>query len=1310
MKKTFLRSFAVAAIMVVGSIAVNAKVLVPFGVLLNQPWEGKFFYALRNAEQQAPADWYVADFDDTVWGTVQGPISQAGNLSYLNTVWTENYSSYWVRTHFTIDELNDSKSYTFYAAHDDECVAYLNGVQIYNNGSVQNYSTNYLTGDARAALKKGDNVLAVYVSDSGGGGMFMDFGLYENDLNDIVTHSDVQVAIQNDAKYPWTSSGAEAYNTNNASVAYSTSWLTMQYSSTYRTELIFDWYEYNYSQHQPLELYIDGILVGSTNNSSWNTARFYVDAGDHIVAFRDSIGNYNYYRNASGVRNIKVKELLPLETVVLTENSQPLTFLNNDTYPWTIEDGYIQNGNYGFANTSSSFSTTFTIDKTSKLSYEVAISASSSENHRINIYVNGVQWEWWTAQRDFTYDVWALEPGTYTVEWKDTTKNSNTYYAQIRNIELSNNWVNVELATAGTLGYEVLYTPGVDVLTDVEFLKIKGPLNASDWTDIKNMTNLLALDLSEADITDLPNQVFDGKSLLSSVILPEGLKTIGEYAFRGTDIRKMHVPSTVNTIGQRAFESTPLAYLTFADNSQMNTIGVYAFNNCTSLQSVDFGDNSQLQTISERGFASCTQLKSVNFGSNSVLTTINRGAFFNCYSLQEVQLPNTVTEVWYGAFQSCTSLKSIVFSDAMTVIRDHVCYGCSALEEVHLPVALEGIYMRSFVGTTSLKEIDIPATVNEIRAQAFENSGIESIKLPITMQYLYRYAFNNCKSLKYVELPSYLERGAYLGYYDYTYSADGSEHYRDNYRHYGYRYNFQNCTALETVVMRSATPPVIDEDPFNGAQAKSAITLVVPSFSVVNYKLDTYWYQFGTIVEGDDVDYWKLTSPLMLTNNRRMQGKPDVDLYYGGQLTVGGNAPFPMGQFNMFVNESDPGRLLNTCENMTADAATTKFSVDANKWYFFTPLYDVAIADIDVSNGASYVFRYYDAQNRAANGTKNNASWKNVDTDKLLGGQGYIFHCNTACTITFPADAAGQAKLFGTTDVTRTLTVNEAESTANRSWNYIGNPYPCYYDIYYMDFTAPITVWNGSTYQAYSIADDEFVLRPMQSFFVQKPDAVDQIIFHKEGRQLTTSIAHGAAARAAQHSSRYLFNIGITFNNEFNELDELAEADVTRVVINDQASLSYEIERDAAKFMSFEAGVPQLFTLDQEGNSYAINERPLSTGQVALAYYADQEGYYTISALRSDGEVSLYDAEQDITIDLTTEDYTFHTEATDGVNNSRFMLVFSVKGNGGETTGISDNNRETINNNGSVFDLQGRKTIATKKGIYVKDGRKVVNK
>lgn len=1282
MKKSMdFRSFAMIILTMMGCIAVNAKAIIPFGQLYKTAWDAKYFYA-KSGGEAAPDDWYAADFDDSAWGTLTMPITSEDGLAYFNTIRPDERCRYWVRGHFTLSEVRDDQVYYIQYAHDDECSLYLNGTKLFDESGTANYNTYKLSANQVNLLKKGDNVLCMYVNDSGGGGMYLDFGLYEDegDFQDIVASSDVQISFSNDATYPWTLNGSNAVN-GNCGKSYSTSWLSMSFYSSKRVEVKFDWYMYNYSTHQALQVYIDGVLQNSTTNSSWNTPRFYLDAGEHVIAFRDSIGSNGNNNNTSGIKNIRIREIKPLETVVLTENSQPIQFVNEDKYPWTIEDGYIQNGNYGYNNTTSRISTTFTVEKTSKFSFLYRCmradgNSGSSSYHQTKFKVNGIQFNYAENRTEFNNRMFiGLEPGTYTIEIVDSVWNTNTaYVSQLKDVELSNNWIEVELASAGTLGYEVLYCPGVNVLTDVEFLKIKGPMNAQDWTDIKNMTKLLAVDLSEAIISEIPNNAFDGKDFINSVILPERITRIGEYAFRGTNIRCINIPSTVTLISQYAFYGTPIQHVTFAENPQIETISVFAFAGCSSLQDV-------------------------NFGNNTKLTKIDNAAFYNCKALHEVEIPNTVTSMGYAVFQDCTSLKSISFSEAITFINDHMCSGCSSLESIQLPQNLVRINYAAFNGTSSLKSITIPSTVKEIRGYAFQNSGLESISLPVSLEYLYSCAFNSCKSLKYIEMPSYLAAGD-AGYYTRYYWASGSsissDYGNEGGRYYGYYRNFINCTAIEKVVMRSATPPAISSDPFTSASAKSAITLVVPSFSVVNYKLDTYWLQFGTITEGDDVYYWKITSPLMLTNNRRMKGTPDVDLYYGGQFTVGGNAPFPMGQFNMYVNESDPGRLLNTCENMTADAVTTNFTVDANKWYFFTPLYDVALADIEVSNNASYVFRYYDAQNRAVNGAS--GSWKNVDTDKLLGGQGYIFHCNTACTITFRADANGQKVLFGTKDVTRLLTANEAESTANRSWNYVGNPYPCYYDIFYMDFTAPITVWNGSTYQAYSIADDDFVLRPMQSFFVQKPDAVDQIVFHKEGRQLTTDIVHAAGSRAVKASNRHVFNIQIE-NDEQN--------DMTRVVINNEASTDYELSCDAAKFMSFESSVPQIYTIDSDGNNYAINERPLDNGKVKLAYYAGQEGYYTISALRADGQVILYDAELNKTIDLTQEGYVFHSEATGGANSSRFTLTFKV---GGSSTTSIEELSISDDQDADLYDLQGRKTTTAHKGLYIQNGKKVVRK
>ena len=152
--------------------------------------------------------------------------------------------------------------------------------------------------------------------------------------------------------------------------------------------------------------------------------------------------------------------------------------------------------------------------------------------------------------------------------------------------------------------------------------------------------------------------------------------------------------------------------------------------------------------------------------------------------------------------------------------------------------------------------------------------------------------------------------------------------------------------------------------------------------------------------------------------------------------------------------------------------------------------------------------------------------------------------------------------------------------------------------------------------------------------------------------------------------------------------------------------MSYEVEHDAAKFMSMDASVPQLLTLDSEGNSYAINERPIDNGQVRLAYYAGEEGFYTIRALRADGEVSLYDAELDKTVDITSEDYTFQSNVTGGVNSSRFVLTFKVVG----MTGIADVKDKMEEVGGEYFNLAGQRVAQPAKGLYIQNGKKVVRK
>lgn len=877
-----------------------------------------------------------------------------------------------------------------------------------------------------------------------------------------------------------------------------------------------------------------------------------------------------------------------LAAALLTENSLPITFTDDETHPWTVnnEGTGVTSSNFD-SNTSSTLTATFTIDKPSRLSYYRRLSSSTSY-HNITCRIDGADFDVTTSETYLSPRATVLEPGTHTVTWTYNRSNtsSTSYYAEIASIMIRENWIDVDVATPGSLGVEVLYK--VKALQDVEMLRVTGALNADDLATFKQMANLYAADLSGASFSTVPASAFAKMSRLSYITLPEGIEAIGNNAFQSTNLRSITIPASVKQIGNQAFYQSNVSAVNFAEGSQLSYIG---------------GE-----------------------------------AFYNCNWLQELIMPNSVTNLgissnyYYGekrsyTFNECTRLKRLVISDAITDIPSYTCNNCKALAELHLPAQLQTIGDYAFYYVNSLESLEFPETLRTIGKYAFYGlHKCPSVNIPVRTSSIGMQAFGDGSGLTHVELPSNATS------YDNT---------------------FYSCPNIKTIVCRSATPPAITNDPFSGL-TKSAVTLKAPAFAVVNYKLDSYWYQFGNIEElsgEDDPGYWNIAGNLMLTNNRRIDGTPDIDLNYGAALTVGGSAPMTVGTLNIYMSETNPARMLNSCDAFTADNLNVYFSVNANTWYFITPMADVDLADVTVNSTESFVFRYYDGASRAATGT--GSSWRNVTDSQLKAGQGYIFQCNTNGVIKFPIAAVAQSQILGIEPVSIELADHASDNAANAGWNYVGNPYPCYYDVYYMDFTAPITVWdsNYNTYKAYSIADDNYVLRPMQAFFVQKPEGVSAIAMHAGGKQLSTAVSRAAKAQANAFDSgcaRSIFNLEITSGNL---------SDGTRVVLNDAASLSYEIACDASKFMSISPSTPQIYTIDSDGNRLAINERPLTDGSVRLGVYVPAANTpCTIGVTRTDGKIMLHDSLTGTVTDLTTGSYTFTSENGGEIDN-RFTIT-----------------------------------------------------
>ena len=684
----------------------------------------------------------------------------------------------------------------------------------------------------------------------------------------------------------------------------------------------------------------------------------------------------------------------------------------------------------------------------------------------------------------------------------------------------------------------------------------------------------------------------------------------------------------------------------------LETIGEYAFRS-SSLEKISFP--SSLSEIKYNAFQN-SAITSVAFADDCNLLSMGNSVFYNCSNLKDVTFP----KAW-----------------ALAKLPDETFRSCKSLQSITLPEGIKEIGSNSFQNTTSLTVINLPQSLETIGSWCFYESGIKSITLPPYVYSLGSYCFSYCQSLEEITIPS--------GVHELSYT-------------------FTQCKALNHITCKALVPPSIN-NAFSYVPMGSA-TLTVPDVALPDYKLDESWLGFSIIEGGATSDFWDIKGTVSLTNNRRLDGTPSVTIEPEGALRVGGNAAFPMHDFMMkydFTNYYGNGvypALVNSSPAMTAENISSVFSIGrVNKWYFLSLPYDVKVSDIRHSDPTAYfAVRYYDGAIRAAQDNTGN-SWQDFAPDAIIRrGTAFIFNANTTGEITFPAIGNGKESIFNPNSFTIELAQNKALSSANSGWNFIGNPFPGFYDMYYAMLECPITVYDfyNNRYNAYSLIDDDIVLTPSDGFFVQASDELSEIIFSNLGCQLSaTLLRESENMRMPAYSSRRLFDVNFVCNGL---------SDHTRVVLNDDASCDYEASRDASKF--FSAEVPQIYTI-LSGNDYlAINERPEMDGVVRLGVYSPAAGEASISMSRIDGTAILRDLLTGEICELGENDsYRFHIEKAGNVDYRFEIILRAPAATGIESVNAESNVRILVENNIiSISGGEGRQIVITST-----DGKVFVN-
>ena len=227
------------------------------------------------------------------------------------------------------------------------------------------------------------------------------------------------------------------------------------------------------------------------------------------------------------------------------------------------------------------------------------------------------------------------------------------------------------------------------------------------------------------------------------------------------------------------------------------------FQYCNMLgTSQDLNLPESVETIGHYAFYECTNLQVVNLSSN--LKSIGAYAFEKCKSLTSITLPKSLKVLHEFAFRNCANfdnwgnfigggLESVVFEDGVNFYTNdvycfynHVFWGCANLSSVTLPNGTPGRFIipaGTFGYCGNLKKIEFPTNTGKIEAMAFYRTGLESLDLtkiewkePFYLSGYYTFAA--CENLK-------------------TVTAKGKVWFDG-------LYTFQECTALETVTFNGS--------------------------------------------------------------------------------------------------------------------------------------------------------------------------------------------------------------------------------------------------------------------------------------------------------------------------------------------------------------------------------------------------------------------------------------------------------------------------------------------------------------------------
>lgn len=262
----------------------------------------------------------------------------------------------------------------------------------------------------------------------------------------------------------------------------------------------------------------------------------------------------------------------------------------------------------------------------------------------------------------------AVAEGFGSITVKVMQDGRSTYYSETISVEVKDPF----LTNGGAILNHYYGNGGVVTFpADLTLTEI-GNFAFSNFEYIEKTPEELAFDDAET-----VKQWFIGNATITKVIVPEGVKKIGAYAFANlTALEEIVLPSTLESIEYGAFYGCKsLEKITFSGENNLKIINQNAFEGCDLKGTLEL---PSICIISDYAFAGNQKLKEVV--TSDALLSIGQYAFAGCKAMNKITI--TVPTVKYGmyAFTDCEALTEFYVNGA--VLPEGMFYECKNLQSV----------------------------------------------------------------------------------------------------------------------------------------------------------------------------------------------------------------------------------------------------------------------------------------------------------------------------------------------------------------------------------------------------------------------------------------------------------------------------------------------------------------------------------------------------------------------------------------------------------------------------------------------------